>query len=78
MKLPLEKKPGLPRPTTNLKGHLIWLGVASGLIAIYPAAMAATLQVKPGGAGGAYPQSALPSCEHRRTTLTAEPWTSSK
>jgi nitrous oxidase accessory protein NosD len=54
MKLPLEKKPGLSRPTTNLKGHLICLGVASGLIAIHPAATAATLQVKPGGAGGAY------------------------
>jgi parallel beta-helix repeat protein len=54
MKLPFEKKPGLPRPTMNLKGHLIWLGVASALMAIYPAAMAATLQVKAGGAGGAY------------------------
>src|ERR1700739_3238162 len=51
MKLPFEKKPGLPRPITHLKGHLIWLGVASAFItAIYPGAMAATLQVKPGGA----------------------------
>jgi parallel beta-helix repeat protein len=54
MKLPFEKQSGLPRPTTNLKGHLIWLGVASALMAIYPPAKAATLQVKPGGAGGAY------------------------
>src|ERR1700757_3441102 len=54
MKLTFEKKPGLPRPATNLKGHLICLGVASGLIAIHTAATAATLQVKPGGAGGAY------------------------
>src|ERR1700741_4691554 len=54
MKLPFEKQSGLPRPTTNLKGHLIWLGVASALMAIYPPAKAATLPVKPGGAGGAY------------------------
>jgi Right handed beta helix region len=55
MKLPLERKPDLSRPIGHLKRPRIWLGVAAALItAIDPAAKAATLQVKPGGAAGTF------------------------
>jgi Right handed beta helix region len=55
MKLPFERKPDLFRPIGHLKRPLIWLGVASALIAaIDPSAKAATLQVKPGGAPGTF------------------------
>ena len=55
MKLPFERKPDLSRCIDHLKRPLIWLGIASVLIAaIDPSAKAATLQVKPGGAAGTY------------------------